>query len=111
MHVDPATPLQTLALQTLTGPGSINDNPAWLGLARQACEESLRRVNALLAMPEINDRDMHACLLAVGRSLQWAMTETASSSEMSITVRRALQVFDRMAAIPLADQHTLACSH
>ncbi len=90
----------TLPPQSATGPVASADQTAWLGQARLACEESLARIEMLLATPGKQDRDMVVCLMAISRSLRWALTESESATEMSLTVRRALQVFDRIATMP-----------
>ena len=100
MNANPALPLKTLPPQSANGLAAIADQSLWLHQARQACEESLGQIEALLASPDQQDRDMVACLMAVSRSLRWALTESESANEMSLTVRRALQVFDRIEAIP-----------
>lgn len=99
MNTNPALPLKTLPPCASSDVAAIADQTDWLDQARLACQESLGQIEALLASPDRQDRDMVACLMAVSRSLRWALTESESASEMSLTVRRALQVFDRIEEI------------
>ena len=67
-------------------------------MARQACRESLSRIDQILANACPPDHDSRACLLAIAKSLQWVQGDKTSAAEMTQTVRRALQIFDRMSA-------------
>lgn len=94
MLYDPALPLRTLP-----GLRTTEEETNWTWLARQACSESLQQINSLLAAPVVTDRDIHSCLIAIRASLQLVLSESLSTAQISATVRRALQIFDRLAGI------------
>ena len=93
-----------LPLRTLPGLRSAEEETDWTWLARQACEESLQQINSLLAAPIAADRDIHSCLIAIRASLQLVLSESLSAAQISVTVRRALQIFDRLAGIQTFSQ-------
>ncbi len=93
MRSDPSLPLQRLPALPVA-----QSNPQWLTAARQACRESLSNIDQILADAVPPDQDSRACLLAIAKSLQWVQGENTSAPEMTQTVRRALQIFDRMSA-------------
>jgi len=93
-----------LPLRTLPGLRSAEEETDWTWLARQACSDSLQQINSLLAAPVATDRDIHSCLIAIRASLQLVLSESLSAAQISATVRRALQIFDRLARIQSAGQ-------
>lgn len=95
MTIDPVLPLQAL-LGTWNADTSANDDENWLFQARAACAETLTRIETLRESPAAADRDVQVCLTAVIKSLQWVLADQPSANEMSVTVRRAVQVFDRI---------------
>jgi len=88
-----------LPLRTLPGFRTIDEETLWISLARQACSESLQQINSLLGAPVAADRDVHSCLVAIRASLQRVLNESLSASQISATVQRAVQIFDRLAGI------------
>lgn len=88
-----------LPLRSLPGLLSTEEEAKWTWLARQACAESLQQINSLLTAPVATDRDIQSCLIAIQASLQLVMSESLSAAQISATVRRALQIFDRLAGI------------
>ncbi|MFK7966731.1 MAG: hypothetical protein AB8C46_22450 [Burkholderiaceae bacterium] len=101
MLSNPALPLRTLPRI----PAS-NEQTAWIDLAKQACSESLQLTDALLTTPSTADRDIHSCLVAIRASLELVINEPLSAAQIAVTVRRALQVFDRLACVPSTDRLT-----
>ncbi len=99
MHLNPALPLRTLP-----GIPASSEDSAWIDLARQACSESLQLINALLAAPSAADRDIHSCLVAIRSSLELVINEPLSAAQIAVTVRRSLQVFDRLAGVQSTEQ-------
>ncbi len=92
MTKNPAVPLQAL----ISGPNAGSEDH-WLDQARAACAESLERIEAMRDTVAA-DRDTLACLGAVSKSLQWVLSSDSSASQLTFTVRRAIQVFDRISA-------------
>jgi len=88
-----------LPLRTLPGLRTTEEEAKWTWLARQACSESLQQINSLLTAPVATDRDIQSCLIAIRASLQLVLSESLSAAQISATVHRALQIFDRLAGI------------
>jgi len=94
MLSDPALPLLELPRFQ-----NKEEQCCWIEQARLACSASLQQINALLQDPVAADRDIHSCLIAIRASLQLVLSEPLSAAQISATVRRALQVFERLASI------------
>ncbi|MEZ5659950.1 MAG: hypothetical protein R3E83_15860 [Burkholderiaceae bacterium] len=90
---DPLLPLRQLA-EPLSG-----DDPGWHERAIAACIETLSHIDRLAREIHRQDRDTQAFLDAIRHSLEWVLTEQASSGEIVRVLQRTSRMFDHASAM------------